>query len=137
MADAIKALVGVCDEDQNRAKGLRDRALILVGFAGAFRRSELALVDIADLKWVELGLEVTIPVSKTDQTGEGILKTVSKGESEFSCPVRSLKSWLDFSGIESDWVFRPVNRHGQIQETADLRALRWKYREDTCNPGWS
>ena len=94
--------------------GLRDRALLAVGFAGAFRRSELAALEVADVEAVPgRGLRVHVRRSKTDQLGEGQVKTLPYGSGE-ACPVRALEAWLAAAGLEAGPVFRPINRHGQL-----------------------
>ena len=90
--------------------GVRDRALLLVGFAGAFRRSELVSLNVRDLKFTNDGLTVTLRRSKTDQEGSGRKVGIPYGSSPETCPVRSLRAWLEASGIESGPVFRPINR---------------------------
>ena len=96
-------------------KGARDRALLLLGFAGAFRRSELVGLDVADLEFVKEGVRVTIRRSKTDQEGEGRVVGIPFGSRIETCPVRSLEAWGEASQIETGPVFRSINRHGQIQ----------------------
>src|ERR1043166_6103912 len=95
--------------------GLRDRALILLGFAGAFRRSEVVGLDIADLDFSRDGLTVTLRRSKTDQDGQGRKIGVPYGSNPETCPVRVLQSWLELAGITSGPVFRSLNRHGQVK----------------------
>ncbi len=94
----------------------RDRALLLVGFAGAFRRSELVGLDVEDLDFGRHGLTVTLRHSKTDQEGEGYTKGIAHGLNAATCPVGALQDWLTASGITSGPVFRAVNRHGQLQD---------------------
>jgi site-specific recombinase XerD len=94
-------------------KGLRDRALLLLGFGGAFRRSELVALDVADLEETEDGLRVTIRRSKTDQEGQGVTIAIIKGG--VYCPVRALKAWLDAAGISEGPVFRPVRKGGKVR----------------------
>lgn len=93
-------------------KGARDRALLLVGFAGAFRRSELVALDVGDLLFGAEGLTVTIRRSKTDQEGEGRKLGIPMGSSPATCPVRALRSWLERAGITEGAVFLGMNRHG-------------------------
>lgn len=95
--------------------GTRDRALLLVGFAGAFRRSELVGLDIADLNFGHDGLTVTLRHSKTDQEGEGRKVGLPYGSTPATCPVRSLLAWIEASGIKDGPLFRAVSRHGRLQ----------------------
>jgi integrase len=95
--------------------GVRDRALLLVGFAGAFRRSELVALDVRDAEVTRDGLVLTLRRSKTDQEGQGRKIGIPFGSDPSTCPVRALQAWLEASGIAEGPVFRPVNRHGQLQ----------------------
>lgn len=97
-------------------KGVRDLALILLGYCGAFRRSELVALDVSDLEFVPQGVRVTLRRSKTDQAGVGRVLDVSYACHENLCPVHSLKKWLATAEIEDGPVFRGVNRHGQISD---------------------
>lgn len=94
-------------------KDLRDRALLLIGFAGGFRRSEVVALDCADVETVRQGLIVTIRRSKTDQEGTGRKIGVPHGRTRH-CPVAALERWLEISGIEAGAIFRPVDRHGHV-----------------------
>ena len=94
--------------------GLRDRALLLVGFAGAFRRSELVALDVADVSVGPDGLTVTLRRGKTDGQGVGRLVGLPHGSRPQSCPVRALRSWLDAAGVTEGAVFRGVTRHGRV-----------------------
>jgi site-specific recombinase XerD len=92
--------------------GLRDRALLLVGFAGAFRRSELVALDLADIAETETALLVTIRGSKTDQERQGVTIAIARGD--IACPVKALRAWLSAAGVETGPIFRPINRHGNL-----------------------
>ena len=95
--------------------GVRDRALLTLGFAGGFRRSELVALDVAHLRFVRgAGLEVTVARSKTDQTGAGHTKEIAYGRERSTCPVRALKDWLELAEVREGPVFRGVNRHGHV-----------------------
>ena len=94
--------------------GLRDSALVLVGFAGGFRRSELAGIHVYDLKFSTDGVVVTVRKSKTDQEGAGREVGLPFGTSQDTCPVRSLRQWLAASGISDGPVFRSVGRYGHV-----------------------
>jgi integrase len=94
--------------------GLRDAAIVVVGFAGGFRRSELALINICDLKFSTDGVVVSVRKSKTDQEGAGREVGLPFGTSQDTCPVRSLRQWLAASGISDGPVFRSVGRYGHV-----------------------
>ena len=95
--------------------GRRDRALLLIGFAGAFRRSELVDLDVADIR---LDTKVTIKVkrAKTDQEGQGLTKVIPRLTDKALCPVTALQDWLEASGIQSGAVFRQIDRWGQVRQ---------------------
>jgi site-specific recombinase XerD len=92
--------------------GKRDRALLLLGFAVAARRSELVALDVTDLEECPEGLRVTIRRSKTDQEGAGAVVAVCCGS--ISCPVAAVKDWLAAAGISEGPVFRPVGKGGRL-----------------------
>jgi site-specific recombinase XerD len=96
--------------------GVRDRAVLLLGFAGAMRRSELVGLDVDDLTTGDEGLVATIRKSKTDQAGESRKIGIPKGQYEETCPVRAVQKWLEQSGIEDGPIFRSVNKHGHVLE---------------------
>lgn len=100
----LSEIVGAIEDD---LRGLRDRALLLVGFAGAFRRSELARVDVAHIEETEHGLRITLPQSKGDREGKGVAVGIPYGTSAL-CPVRALKRWLAAAGIAAGPVFRRI-----------------------------
>jgi site-specific recombinase XerC len=96
----------------NDVKGLRDRAVLLVGFAGAFRRSELVALNVEDLEESEQGFKVIIRHSKTDQEGAGQTIAIMRGS--MACPVAALKVWLEAAGNTSGPIFRSVKKGGSI-----------------------
>lgn len=99
-------------EKQRPMKAARDVALILVGFAGAFRRSELVSIRKEDITVFDHGVEIHIQRTKTQQEkGHTVFIPCAKSS---RCPVKALENWLVLSGIESGPVFRPINRHDQI-----------------------
>ena len=108
LLDMVVALNGI--------KGCRDRALLLLGFAGAFRRSELVSLQYSDINFVEQGLVVQLIKSKTDQEGEGRKIAIPYARGAV-CPVLALKNWLLLSNITDGSIFRPVSRHGRIEST--------------------
>ena len=94
--------------------GRRDRALLLLGFAGGFRRSELVALELEDLADSEHGLRVRLRRSKTDQEAEGDVKGIPWGSHPETCPVRAVRAWLEASGITEGPLFRAVDRHGRL-----------------------
>lgn len=94
-------------------KAARDKALLLVGFAGAFRRSELVGLRYEDITHYDSGLELLLRRSKTDQEGAGrtVFIPYARGN---RCPVKALLAWLELAGIAEGPLFRPINRHDQI-----------------------
>ena len=99
--------------------GTRDRALILVGFAGAFRRSELVDLDVEDVEFTAEGAIVTIRRSKADQEGEGTRKGVANGRNQL-CPVLALRRWLEAAAIEQGLG---LLRRAQARRHASLRGV--------------
>jgi integrase len=97
-----------------RILDIRDRALLLTGFAGAFRRSELVGLDVSDLEYNNAGLIVNIRRSKTDQEGQGRRVGLPYGSTPPTCPVRALEAWLAVRGAADGPLFRAINRHGQL-----------------------
>jgi site-specific recombinase XerD len=93
-------------------KGVRDRALLLLGFAGAFRRSELVALDVSDIEETPDGMKVTIRRSKTDQEGAGQVIAIPYGK--IACPIAALNEWTTVAGVQSGAIFRSVNRHGRV-----------------------
>lgn len=96
--------------------GLRDRALLLLAFAGAFRRSELVGLTVADLLFTDQGLAVTLQKSKTDQEGHGRLVPISFA-TDTACPVRAVQAWLEAASITAGPVFRGITRWGKVGST--------------------
>jgi site-specific recombinase XerC len=97
---------------RNLLKGRRDRAMVMLGFGGALRKSEVVALNVEDLEFVEEGMRVTISRSKTDQEGKGQTIAVLRGSGPF-CPVRLLREWLDAAGITEGALFRQVPKGGK------------------------
>ncbi len=95
--------------------GVRDRALLLAGYAGALRRSELAALDIKDVTWVDEGAVLTLRRSKTDQQGQGRQVAIPRGAHAQTCPVKALRAWIEAAGLREGALFRPVDRHGKLR----------------------
>ena len=114
----IRKLVRACG---TTLAGTRDRALFLIGFAGAMRRSELVGLNVADITWTEDGLVLLITRSKTDAEGAGARIAINRGKASETCPVIALQMWLSEAGIIDGPVYRKVNRGG-VAEQARLTA---------------
>lgn len=111
----VRAIVGCLDGA--RLIDVRDKALMLLLFATAMRRSELVALNVADIEDHSDGLLVHRRRSKTDQEGSGHRIEVAYGEHMDTCPVRAYRSWIDEAGIDDGPVFRGVNRHGSVAPT--------------------
>jgi len=106
----VQAMVRACEDS---LLGARDRALLLLGYAAALRRSEIVALDLADLQIVAEGLRVTLRRSKTDQEAAGeTIGVVRTGSA--TCPVAAVQAWLTAAGITEGRLFRRVNRHGRV-----------------------
>ena len=108
-------LFAMLDRLGDRPKDVRDRAMILIGFASAMRRSELASLDADDVEETGRGLLITVRRSKTDQEGRGRQIAIPNGRTRH-CPVVALAEWLALAKIEAGPIFRSVNKHGQISD---------------------
>jgi site-specific recombinase XerD len=108
-APRVEAMVRECPDT---LRGLRDRALLLLGFAGAFRRSELVALEVEDLEETPEGLRVRVRRSKTDQDGAGQFVPVLNGSR--LRVVEALKAWREAAGITSGPLFRPLAKGGRV-----------------------
>ncbi|MBX4884817.1 tyrosine-type recombinase/integrase [Rhizobium bangladeshense] len=106
-------LYAILDNIAPCLKGLRDAALLLLCFAGGFRRSEVVSIDVGDISRVRQGIVVRLGRSKTDQEGRGRKIAIPHGIGPW-CPVRALYDWISASGIQSGAIFRVVNRHSSV-----------------------
>tara|TARA_A100000164_G_scaffold245196_1_gene218046 strand:+ start:213 stop:1166 length:954 start_codon:yes stop_codon:yes gene_type:complete len=107
----LKSIVNVIDEQKvEEIKKLRDKSIILIGFGGGFRRTELVSIDHEDLEFVTEGIKIIVKRSKTDQFGEGIIKGLPYFTNENYCPVNIIKKWLKISKIKSGPIFRRFSK---------------------------
>ena len=107
----LKLIINVINEQKTEEiKKLRDKSLILIGFGGGFRRTELISIDHEDLEFAPEGLKITIKRSKTDQYGEGMIKGLPYFNNETYCPIMNLKKWLEISKIKSGPIFRRFSK---------------------------
>ena len=102
----LKALIkAIYISKEKDFRKTRDKALVLIGFSGGFRRSELVDVEYEDIEFVREGVKIFIKRSKTDQSGEGMTKAIPYFENEDFCPVKSLKNWIEVSDLREGKIF--------------------------------
>src|SRR5215469_5164866 len=111
MTQDLQQLVATVGDD---LVGVRDKALLLVGWAGALRRSELVAIQVEDLEFAAGGVVVMIRKSKTDQEAKGEEIGIPYGSTPDTCPVTALQAWLDASGISSGAIFRRIDQWGNL-----------------------
>mgnify|MGYP001234634936 FL=1 len=113
----LKSIINAIHEQKiNDINKLRDKTIILIGFGGGFRRTELISIDHEDLEIVQEGLKITIKKSKTDQFGEGMIKGLPYFSNELYCPVTNLEKWLEISKIKSGPIFRRFSKGSILTE---------------------
>ena len=107
----LKLIINVINQQKNKElKKIRDKSIILIGFGGGFRRTELISINYEDLEFVSEGLKIFIKRSKTDQLGEGMIKGLPYFTNDIYCPVKNLKKWLEISKIKSGPIFRRFSK---------------------------
>ncbi len=115
LINQLKAIINVINEEKNKEiKKLRDNTLILIGFAGGFRRPELVSIDYEDLEFVSEGVKIVIRKSKTDQFGEGMIKGLPYFSNSSYCPVLHVKKWLELANIKSGPIFRRFKKNFKL-----------------------
>ena len=113
----LKQLIDVIDEEKiEEINKLRDKSILLIGFAGGFRRNEIVSLDKEDLEFVFEGLKITVKRSKTDQFGEGLTKGIPYFENIAYCPVTILQKWLNISKITKGPLFRKISKGSRLLE---------------------
>ena len=108
-------LFAMLDKLGDRPKDVRDRALLLLGFATAMRRSEIAALDVRDVEFVPRGMLVRLRRSKTDQEGRGRTIAVPFGRTRH-CPIAALKAWLELADRREGPIFTTLDKHGHMFE---------------------
>ena len=113
----LKLVINTINEQKiKEIKKLRDKTIILIGFGGGFRRTELISINYEDLEFVPEGLKITIRKSKTDQFGEGMIKGLPYFSNEIYCPVKNLQKWLENSKIKSGPIFRRFSKGSSLTD---------------------
>lgn len=113
LIDDLRNIISYIDDTD--IAGIRDKALILVGFMGAFRRSELVQIDIEDLTFTHEGVIILVAHSKGDQVGQGEQVAIPYRSNRDICAVTALKSWIHTAHLNSGPLFRPLTKHKQIR----------------------
>ena len=122
----LKQLINAIDEsNEKNIRKSRDKAIILVGFSGGFRRSELVNIEIEDVEFVEEGVKIYIKRSKTDQSGEGMIKAIPYFDNNQFCPVIALKNWLKILDKSQHKIFNISDKNVAliIKKYANLAGL--------------
>jgi integrase len=115
-SDLVEILGAIeANDDLDRLQAARDRALLMIGFAGALRRSELVNLDVEDIVNTRQGIILTLRWSKTDQEGQGTEIAIPKGRKPATCPVTILEAWLSRAKIKHGPVFRKVRQNGVVE----------------------
>ncbi|KKE78135.1 integrase [Bacilli bacterium] len=120
--DDLRRLLDGISSD--RLIDIRDRAILVIGWAGALRRSELTRLDAEHIEFTQYGLILNLIKSKTDQKGEGQQVALPYGSNPKTCPVRLLEHWLSISGITEGPIFRRIDRHGNILDRLTAQSVR-------------
>jgi site-specific recombinase XerD len=106
LVNELKEIISTIDKlEKDESKKARDKALMLIGFSGGFRRSELVNIDFEDLEFTKEGVKIFIKRSKTDQIGEGMIKAIPYFKEKSFCPVIFLKNWIEILKLKSGLVF--------------------------------
>jgi len=136
----LKLIINVIDKDKNEYKKLQNKALILIGFAGGFRRSELVSIEYEDIEFVNEGVKILVQRSKTDQTGLGMMKAIPYFQNKIYCPVTSLRDWISYSKISDGKIFKISDKTVAltIQKYALLAGLdKTKYAGHSLRSGFA
>lgn len=111
-------LAKLCAAQPQTLRGVRNRALLLVGWCSALRKSELVALEVSDVTWKPEGATILVRRSKTDQEGVGALVPIYRSDRLAMCPVRWLRHWLKVARISEGPIFRSFNNHGVLQAEA-------------------
>ena len=136
----LKLIINVINKDKNEYKKFQNKALILIGFAGGFRRSELVSIEYEDIEFVNEGVKILVQRSKTDQTGLGMTKAIPYFQNKIYCPVTSLRDWISYSKISDGKIFKISDKTVAltIQKYALLAGLdKTKYAGHSLRSGFA
>ena len=143
----LKTIINAIDKEKNEKKGIRNKALLLIGFAGGFRRSELVEIVFEDIEFVNEGVKIFVKRSKTDQSGEGMIKGIPYFANPNYCPVHSLKKWINENQDQTGKIFnisdknvaltikRDAEKAGVDQSKYSGHSLRSGFATSTAEQG--
>jgi len=125
ISDLKKIIDAICQSNEKNNKKIRDKALILIGFSGGFRRSELVNIEYEDIDFVSEGVKIFIKKSKTDQSGEGMIKAIPYFDNQKFCPVIAIKNWIELITLKSGKIFNISDKNVAliIKKYANLAGL--------------
>lgn len=115
LLEDLQQIVACFSSDSADIAAIRDKALLLVGFMGAFRRSELVQIDVEDLSFTKNGVLILVEHSKGDQEGQGVQVAIPYSSNSSICAVTALKAWIHNAQLTSGPLFRPLNKYKQIR----------------------
>ncbi|MDC1158557.1 site-specific integrase [Pelagibacteraceae bacterium] len=114
--DLKKVIDVINNQNEPDIKKLRNKAILLIGFSGGFRRNEIVSIDKEDIEFVFEGVKIRVKKSKTDQFGEGMIKGIPRFESSLYCPVTNLKRWINISKINKGPIFIKFSKGFKISK---------------------
>ena len=123
--DLKQIIEAIYQSNEKNNKKIRDKALILIGFSGGFRRSELVNIEYEDIDFVSEGIKIFIKKSKTDQSGEGMIKAIPYFDNQKFCPVIAIKNWIELINLKSGKIFNISDKNVAliIKKYANLAGL--------------
>jgi len=140
ISDLKKIIDAIYKSNEKNNKKIRDKALILIGFSGGFRRSELVNIEYEDIDFVSEGVKIFIKKSKTDQSGEGMIKAIPYFENQKFCPVIAIKNWIELINLKSGKIFNISDKNVAliIKKYANLAGLESeKYAGHSLRSGFA
>jgi len=140
ISDLKKIIDAIYKSNEKNNKKIRDKALILIGFSGGFRRSELVNIEYEDIDFVSEGIKIFIKKSKTDQSGEGMIKAIPYFENQKFCPVIAIKNWIELINLKSGKIFNISDKNVAliIKKYANLAGLESeKYAGHSLRSGFA
>ena len=140
LINELKLIINAINEEKEEVKRFKNKSLILIGFSGGFRRSELVSIEYEDVEFVTEGVKIFVKRSKTDQSGEGMTKGIPYFKNKDYCPVIALKKWLEYSKIKNGKIFSISDKSVAliIKKYAELAGLdSGKYAGHSLRSGFA